>query len=541
MTFLQRLSFLFVLILCQPSLYADAVPFVAVQEALKQTTDRDPLTAKTSQEKEVLAFYKERVFTPAWATETGWSEAARLVRDTLNRAQEEGLDPKDYTRSVTLLEKTPETAQDVLAAELALTQDALAYINDLKGERLNPTKIGQPLYLKPDPVDAPMILAQGIAGDPTGTWFQNLTVPKEQYQALKKLLAEYRAKLDTDTKLPTIPVAGKLLKKGMSAPDVALLRTLLKAHGFDPGDSTKPEYFDDALESALKRFQEASLLEDDGILGEQGRRALNRSVQEKLKQIIVSMERWRWLPEHMPERYVLVNIAGFELYAYDGGHTALSMPVIIGRDYRKTPVFSSTINSVRFNPSWGVPHSIAVKDKLPKLQSNPGYFVEKGYEIYDDSGAQVDPRDVNWTEISASDFHYSIRQNPGPANALGKIRFSIDSPFDVYLHDTSDPQLFAKKVRTFSSGCIRVSKPAELAFFVFHDTDKWPLEVIKKSMEGTQTRNVSLPSPVPVYITYFTVWVGPEGHPEFRDDIYNQDAAIYQALEKRTSRAAAAA
>jgi L,D-transpeptidase YcbB len=190
---------------------------------------------------------------------------------------------------------------------------------------------------------------------------------------------------------------------------------------------------------------------------------------------------------------------------------------------------------VRFNPSWNVPRSIAVKDKLPKLQSDPGYFVQKGYVLSDESGHEISPHSVNWSDITPSTFTYHLRQKPGAANALGKIRFNVVSPFSIYLHDTSDPQLFVKKVRTFSSGCIRVSEPVKLAYFVFNEPSRWTYETIAASMTGRNTQNVRPQKGVPIFITYFTVWA-PDGEAaRFMDDIYAQDAAILSAIKNRSS------
>jgi murein L,D-transpeptidase YcbB/YkuD len=252
---------------------------------------------------------------------------------------------------------------------------------------------------------------------------------------------------------------------------------------------------------------------------------------DRFKQIIVTMERWRWMPDEREDRYVQVNIAAFQLKAVEKGKVVLDMPVIIGQRYRHTPVFSSKIYSIRFNPSWHVPYSIAVRDKLPKIRNDPSYLTRGGFVLYDSSGDVISPESVDWSSVSESNFDFHLRQVPGNHNALGKIRFSIDSPYGVYLHSTNDKQLFKKAVRTLSSGCIRVAEPNKLAFFVFNQPDVWTPEHIAQNMEGTRTQNVELEKPVTVYISYFTVWEGPDGKPHFGEDVYGQDAAIWRALE----------
>ena len=532
-------SCLIITLLCPQAHALSDTPswYEGVKEGLKLHFDKDTLHAKNEKERQLIDLYKKRDFEPLWLTRDGWGLGVEAARHTFTNAANEGLEPKDYTRGLARVDGAQKEVSSLLEAEIALSKDVLDYIDDMWGERLNPSLISKSLSIKPEHVDAAAILIRGVSGDQSGEWLKNLTLPKEQYQNLKKLLALYREKADTQDNLNLLPTQGPVLKRGTSSAQVVLLRKALAIHEFtSTGDIADP-LFDADLEKTVKRFQDTSLIEPDGIVGDQTRRALARSAQDKVNQIIVSMERWRWLPHTMPERYLFVNIAGFELKGYENGAQTLDMPVIIGRDYRKTPVFTSIVDSVRFNPSWNVPRSIAVKDKLPKLQRDPDYFVQKGYVLSDEDGNEISPHSVNWSEITPSTFTYHLRQKPGAANALGKIRFNIDSPFDVYLHDTSDPQLFVKKVRTFSSGCIRVSEPVKLAYFVFNEPSRWTYETIAASMTGSNTQNVRPQKGVPIFITYFTVWA-PDGEaPRFMDDIYAQDAAILAAIKNRSSSA----
>ncbi|MBA4118977.1 MAG: hypothetical protein C0514_08825 [Candidatus Puniceispirillum sp.] len=502
-----------------------------VEAALKAQFDKDTLGARSEKERQVIDVYKKRSFQPLWLTPSGWGGAVPIATGVLKNADREGLEPKDYARLLKDVEALPETFEGALKAEINLTRAVLDYIDDLGGERFNPHAVVTNVHLKPDSVDAAAVLIEGFAADPTGAWLEHHTLPVNQYQNLKKLLADLRAKQKDQGNQVLLSADGPSLKKGMTSPDVAKVRAALQARGFDAGEGNT---FDAALEAAVKAYQEDAGLDGDGMVGPQTRRLLSKGLQDRINQVIVNMERWRWMPARMPQRYLFVNIATFTLQGFDGGKEILAMPVIIGRDYRKTPIFSSVVDSVRFNPSWNVPRSIAVKDKLPKLRVNPSYFVDKGYVITDDSGSEVDPHSVDWDSVSASDFSYHIRQRPGSANALGKIRFNVESPFDVYLHDTSEPALFAKKVRTFSSGCIRVSQPAKLGEFVFNDPSQWTQETVASSMKGNETRNVRPREATPIFITYFTVWAPDGEKPQFKDDVYNQDAQILAAIQRRT-------
>jgi murein L,D-transpeptidase YcbB/YkuD len=273
-------------------------------------------------------------------------------------------------------------------------------------------------------------------------------------------------------------------------------------------------------------------------VGPQTRERLNnQDIQKRIQQIIVTMERWRWVPDSLEDRHIIVNIAAFMLQAYEGGNVAMEMPVIIGKNYRKTPLFLSHIYAIRFNPSWHVPYSIAVKDKLPKIRNDPDYLSRGNYVVYD-GGTPVDPHSIDWSSVDAGDFssRFRLRQTPGSHNALGKIRFSIDSPYNVYLHDTNEHQLFEKSLRNLSSGCIRVSKPQELAAYVFNNSQDWSLPAISQAMDGHQTRNIPLKKPVSVLINYFTVWQDQKGIFHFSQDIYGQDAKIWTALQQHRNK-----
>lgn len=224
------------------------------------------------------------------------------------------------------------------------------------------------------------------------------------------------------------------------------------------------------------------------------------------------MERERWLPNPLPSRYLQVNIVGFYVKAVDGGTPAFFMPIITGKAYTKTPVFNAPMEEIIFNPAWHVPASI-VRELLPKINSNPSAYARKGYHVsYGPNGTR-------------------IVQSPGAGNALGKIRFTIKSPFSIFLHGTPNQKLFEKAKRSFSHGCIRVEDPYKLAEFVFHDPEKWPLSRIKQEASGTRTKRVKLDHILPTFITYFTVFEDQNREIHFVDDHYGQDKKVWKALE----------
>jgi Uncharacterized protein conserved in bacteria len=478
--------------------------------------------------------YQQRDFKPLWFNGGAPTAAVETVLKTFAQAGQEGLDPQDYAQAQQMMQEATADPSKNLAAEIMMTAKALTYIDDLAGERLNPKHIDKELYLKEKNIDEVQVLNDGMNQDPSGAWLAKRTVNHPEYQFLKRTLAHYKSRQATEH-YPLLP-AGKSLRKGDQQPAVTTLQAQLEAL-----DILKPGYLagtlDEPTEQAIKEFQADNHLESDGIVGTKTRETLNSyNLDHRIQQLVVAMERWRWLPEALGERYIQVNIAAFDLKAVEQGAIKLQMPVIIGRAYRHTPVFNSTIDSIRFNPSWHVPRSIAVKDKLKKIQQDPAYLERGNYVLYDASGNRMNPHHVDWHSVNADNFNFRLRQTPGDYNALGKIRFSIKSPFNIYLHSTNETELFAKPERSLSSGCIRVSKPAELAEFVFNDPVAWPLMRLNELMEGTQTRNVALEKAVPVYMTYFTVWEGKEGKAHFGRDIYGQDQKIWQALQERRRR-----
>jgi murein L,D-transpeptidase YcbB/YkuD len=501
----------------------------------KNDQDADLHFRMDATDRKVLQFYRDRDFQPVWFQGSRLNSAGQYALQTLKNAGQEGLNPQDYhlvLRNFLFLELHLLSPEKVAEYETLLTKYIIFYIKDLDGERLNPQKISKQLYIKVDMVDPYEILSNGMKEDPSGKWLTELTVHHPEYQQLKEVLARYRNIEQKGEWTPLKLPENQKITLGTNDAFVEALKTRLILEGYLK-EGMNNSVFDSSIEQALKEFQHYHGLEADGRLGKETLVALNVSVKDRIDQILLSMERWRWLPENKGEHYILVNIAGYYLQAFENEKKILQMPVIIGRNYRQTPVFSSKIDFVRFNPSWYVPHSIAVKDKLPLLRSDPSYFNTKGYHIYDESGEAVNPEEVDWSDVDSSSFDYRIVQDPGSANALGKLFFHINTPFDVFLHGTPDVDLFRKEKRSFSSGCIRVFDPVSLAFFLLNNPEKWSQETIIQVTQGNQTQTLPLEHPVNIYVTYQTVWIDDQNQPYFVEDIYQQDKAIKKVLESR--------
>jgi murein L,D-transpeptidase YcbB/YkuD len=314
---------------------------------------------------------------------------------------------------------------------------------------------------------------------------------------------------------------------------VVQLRQRLMSSGDLTLEGPDPEIYDTALVQAVERFQLRHGLEADGVVGAKTLEALNAPVQQRIDQILINMERWRWMPDDLGDRYILVNLAGFELDVVEDGSTVLDMRVVVGKTYRRTPVFSGRMTYLDFNPYWHVTPTIARKDILPKIQADPGFLKTDGMRVFDGWGEdarEINPEIVDWSLIEPKTLTFKFRQDPGPKNALGRVKFMFPNQFNVYLHDTPSRDLFQRTVRTFSSGCIRVERPLELAEYLLHDDPGWSRARIDSVIAAGKALTVVLPKAIPVHLTYSTVWFGEGGTLHFRDDIYGRDALVAQAL-----------
>jgi murein L,D-transpeptidase YcbB/YkuD len=295
--------------------------------------------------------------------------------------------------------------------------------------------------------------------------------------------------------------------------------------------------FDEAVERGLINFQRRHGLDPDGALGPSTLAALNVPLEARIRQIKVNMERCRWLPQDLGNRYIAVNIANFSLDVMEENEPVLSMRVVVGKKVQRTPVFSSEINQIVFSPTWTVPKKIAGTELLPKVQNDINYLAQENFTVYDsyeDDARVVDPTQINWSHMTAETLPFRFRQRSGPLNALGRVKFLFPNTFDVYLHDTPARELFHQTVRTFSHGCIRVEKPIELAAYLLHNNKSWTDEAIRSATKRTEEQYVDVFDHMPIHILYWTAWVSERGKMEFRDDIYGRDETLAKALESQT-------
>ena len=356
------------------------------------------------------------------------------------------------------------------------------------------------------------------------------------YVRLQQALERYRQLAEAGGWL-VLP-NGPILRPGDRSKRVTVLRTRLQVSGDMPSpgprqsswDSALPSaddtLFDDELEQAVRAFQSRHGLQVDGIVGPMTLAALQVPVESRIAQMALNLERWRHDMQALEERYILANIPAFTLDVVEHDRAVMRMRVIVGKPYQRTPMFHATMTYLVLNPYWEVPHNIAKREILPELHHDPTYLQKHKMKVIESWGPGVqvvDPATINWSAISSRDLRYRFRQEPGAQNALGQIKFKFPNAFNVYLHDTPTPSLFAKPQRAFSHGCIRVEKPIDLAVYLLQDMPQWSLQRIVATVAGNVQRRINLRTPMPVHIVYHTAWVDEDGSVQFRPDIYRYD------------------
>jgi murein L,D-transpeptidase YcbB/YkuD len=327
---------------------------------------------------------------------------------------------------------------------------------------------------------------------------------------------------------------GPKLAKGSTGGRVTALRNRLRASGdWTSAEESFSDMFDDALRQGVQKFQQRHGLADDGIVGPCTLAALNVSIEDRIEQIKVNMERWRWLTRDLEKDFILVNIANFELYIVENENPIARMRVVVGKPYRPTPVFASIMTHLVINPSWNVPRRIAVREMLPLIRKDPTYLQEENLKVFEGwkpEEKELDPVTVDWAATKPADFKFHFRQTPGPRNALGQLKFVFPNQFDIYMHDTPARDLFKKSSREFSHGCIRIEHPLDLAEHVLRGDSAWTREKLVAAIATGKERTVPLPRPLPVYILYATAWVDRDGDLQLRRDTYKLDELVAKAI-----------
>lgn len=473
-------------------------------------------------------FYSGRAFEPIWNIRGGKQLKALIA--AVNDSRRHGLEPNDY--HLKALEKLVENGGGDAAnidLELLASDAWLLLASHYASGRLSPNGVDNQWRASRRNFNAVQALESAAKGNNLVDALQRFYPSQPGYQRLLELLEQLRAQSDWSQ----VTVKGEL-KRGERKAGIASLKRRLQVSGELVSTATANDHYDRETENALKQFQQRYGLNPDGVLGAATLEALNTSREQRIRQVIANLDRWRWLPEKLGHRHIRVNIADFSVEAWENGRPVLTMKAIIGRDYRRTPVFSANMSYLVLNPYWEVPASIAVNDKLPLLRKNPEQLRQSGFEVLSSVGGGVlSPTEVNWNGVSASAFPYRLRQKPGPTNALGQVKLMFPNQYNVYLHDTSERHLFDKDIRTYSSGCVRVQKPVELSAWALAGQSGWSLERVQRVIASGETSTVKIAPVIPVHVEYWTAWVGDDGRPRFRSDIYGRDQVVDKAMAVR--------
>lgn len=478
-----------------------------------------------------------------WVQKSGLTKAGAQLLEELLTASRRGLRPEDY-HAADLKRRADHlgaaTAAERTAFDAAITAAAGRLVVDLHVGRVQPKEVGYDLDVRRPAFDVAQAVSSLAASRDVGAALDELEPQLRHYALLKTALSRYRelAARDPPGTLPPLP--RKSVAPGESYAGAQALRTLLAAVGDMALAESGEAVLDPELVEALKRFQSRHGLDPDGVLGPATYRALMTPMSVRVQQIELSLERMRWLPSQLDSPPIIVNIPQFRLFAFrttqDRKDEILQMDVIVGETFeaRRTPVFAADMKYLVLNPYWDVPRSILVKELLPEIQRSPAWVQKHGYEIVrgagDDARAlPVTPENIRLLAEGA----LRLRQKPGPANALGRVKFMFPNRHNVYLHDTPARELFRSSRRALSHGCIRVSDPMALLAHVMREDPSWNAERFAVALaKGTPVR-IPLREPARVFILYGTALATEAGSVLFFEDIYGQDAPLIARLNAR--------
>ncbi len=529
---LPKLFFLLCLLLPAVA-QADNTWLAQSSDYLQQLLKHNPQRLAELDEPVIRTFYKDRQYKPLWSDEKGRLNRAYDLLQIVVNAGDEGLSPADYFVDEIRKSWQATGLDESIRLDLLLTAALYRYSKHVYSGRFKPADIDVDWHIHNGTLDVVSLFADVARNKSIVALLKALPPQHSGYQLLKKELSRYRD-IERQGGWQRFD-KGPTLEPGMQHAQVAQLRQRLEITG-DLTEGADTDIFDHGLAEAVKSYQQRQGIMVDGNVGPQTRRSLNIPVGDRIKQIRINMERWRWMPRKLGNRYLMVNMTGFELYFVENGLPVLSMPVIVGKSYRSTPSFSGLVSIMEYNPYWTIPTNLVIQDIIPHQISDPSYLKRKSIRVFrgwEQNAREIDPKTVNWSQLDKEKFPYWLRQDPGSKNALGQVKFLFSNPYEIYLHGTPDRHLFDREVRTFSSGCIRVKDPVRLSSYLLNDGSQQKEEEILSTIHLGTNQSVRLPTAVRIYLVYGTAWVDPEGKLNFRHDIYGRDTALNRAFAKK--------
>ena len=479
--------------------------------------------------------YHSNELQPFWIENGKSSKRARDIISVLEDAGSHGLVPNDYYLDWINEYRDSKNTADLVRLDVLLSIGMMRYVADQREGRIKPREIDPVLFESASDEEIDWVALRDAAFGATDmkAFLEQQAPSFIQYRELQKKMKEYRVLADKGG-WPSIP-EGETLKPGMDDSRIKLVKERLAITGDLDSVNMDSSLFDPELEEAVKRFQKRHNLNTDGAIGKQTLAAMNVTVESRINQINVNMERYRWLRRDITGPRVAVNIASFEAFAGENGKFEISMPVVVGKLHHETPVFSDTIKYIVFNPYWTLTPSIARNETLPKLKKDPLYLQKHNMKIFNgwkSDSKELDATKIDWSKVSKKQMNqYKVRQEPGPENALGTLKIVFPNKHSVYLHDTPSHGLFKREKRAFSHGCIRMDRPAEMAAWVLGGKKKgWSIERVNEIVKKRERKVVVLEKPMPVHILYRTAYVNTEDNAvHFFEDVYGRDKILAKA------------
>jgi len=488
-----------------------------------------------------VVFYEARKYQPAWTGDSHGQLQLVALAKAIGRAGEEGLRPADYVSNhigALLLEirsdqnaRRPVNVEHQVDLDFLVTHAFLTYSADLLFGRYNPNRTDQQVVAA-EGIDLAHFLESTLQHGRVAESLSGLLPRGSGYDRLRDALARYK-EIASRGGWPGID-PGPTMQKGDRGPRIEQLRLRLLFEGSlaQFGQEDHQDRFDDALEGALRSFQQRHGLDVDGVAGPATLSALNVPAIERVHQIKLNMDRRRWLPRDPGSSYLLVNVPDFRLQAIDGNRLALEMSAIVGKRATPTPLFDDEITYIEFNPHWRIPDSIARWELLPMIRKDQQLLSKRDIKILDASTREIDPANVSWEEVTPADFGYRLLQEPGPLNPLGRVKFGFARHTAIHLHDTPARELFQRTARAFSHGCVRLERAADLAEYLLRDDTGWSRQRIQSAMDQGVEQVVRLGKPVRAYFVYWTAWADESGAAHFRSDLYHHDQRLLEPCQQ---------
>lgn len=474
-------------------------------------------------------FYEARGQNSFWVGTFGLHKNVKFLVEKFDNSWTHALNPERYYASEIKRLVTSDVPADQARLELLLTDGYIRYVHDLSGMRPAASGLGL------DPAH----WVQGVPANEALSWLASNREFSKNLNAIEPTGTVYNGfrkelmRLTNRGHEPLPPVAlNGVLRPGQAHEAVPQVRARM---GLAAPERAELVY-DDALAAAVVTFQRENALKADGVLGPQTVEFMNRSPQDRINQIMVNMERMRWMPRNLGDKYVVVNIPSATLWAVDGGAVAFEMPVIVGRPERPTKAFRAEITGMRLNPDWTIPPTIKMKDILPQIQMDVNFLYDRNIElstVQDGRRMTLDPTSIDWATITNRELHQiDMVQIPGENNPLGQYRVLMPNIHNIYLHDTNHPEMFDIPDRALSSGCMRMKDPAKMAEFVLSGQEGWSLARIDRTVNSQRRVDVPIDQTIPVYVVYYSAWLDKDGDIVFGPDVYGEDKKLYDALSK---------